>query len=155
MLKSNCIVISADFVRKFDKIDTNHKQLELGWFAISHIFIKDKIERRKSYGKWFKIQSNKRIIYRQLKFDPTLKATGDNSEINLDWDGFIKLHDYEVDSNDNKIFCQIERANYFEILFANLNQPYQGLRAAFVLGLISLIIGVGSLVISLFQIKYS
>ncbi len=147
MSKGKFSTITSEFVRRIEKSDTNHKQLELGWFSISHVFIIDKIERRKSYGKWFKIQSNNRIIYRQLKFDPTLKATGDNPEINLDWDGFIKLHDYEVDSNDNKIFCQIERANYFEILFANLNHPDQGLRAAFKLGIISLILSI----ISLFQ----
>ena len=155
MSRVNFSTISSEFVRNIEKSDTNHKQLELGWFSISHVFIIAKIERRKSYGKWFKIQSNKRIIYRQLKFDPTLKGTGDNPEINLDWDGFIKLHDYEVNSNENKIFCQIERANCFEILFANLNHPNQGFRAAFILGLISLFIGIGSLVISLFQIKYS
>jgi hypothetical protein len=153
MLKSNFIVISADFVRKFDKVDTNQKQLELGWFSISHIFIKDKIERRKSYGKWFKIQSNKRTIYRQLKFDPTLIGSGDDPEINLDWAGFIKLHDYEVDSNAKEITCKIKRANFFEILFANLNHPDQGLRAAYKLGLISLIFGLGSLFISLYQMK--
>ena len=62
MLKFNDFAISADFVRKFDISDTNQKQHELGWFSISHVFISDKIERRKSYGKWFKIQSNKRII---------------------------------------------------------------------------------------------
>jgi hypothetical protein len=146
MHKSNHFIISSEFVRHIEKSDTNHKQLELGWFSISHVFISNKIERRKSYGKWFKIQSNKRTIYRQLKFDPTLKGAGDNPEINLDWDGFIKLHDYEVDSNDSKIFCQIQKANYFEILFANLNHPDQGLRAAFKLGIISLILSIISLV---------
>lgn len=146
MQKFNNFIISANFVRKFDISDTNQKQLELGWFSISHVFISDKIKRRKSYGKWFKIQSDKRIIYRQLKFDPTLKGTGDNPEINLDWDGFIKLHDYEVNSNAKEITCQIKRANYFEILFANLNHPNQGLRAAFELGIISLILSIFSLI---------
>jgi hypothetical protein len=147
MQKSNHFIISSEFVRHIEKSDTNHNQLELGWFSISHVFIIDKIERRKSYGKWFKIQSNKRKIYRQLKFDPTLKGVGDNPEINLDWDGFIKLHDYDVDSNTREINCQIKRANYIEILIANLNHPNQGLRAAFILGVISLLI---SIITSLF-----
>jgi hypothetical protein len=146
MSRGNFSTITSEFVRHIEKSNTNHKQLELGWFSISHLFIDDKTERRKSYGKWFKIQSNNRTIYRLLKFDPTLKCLGDNPEINLDWDGFIKLHDYEVDSNDNKIFCQIERANYFEILFANLNHPDQGLRAAFKLGIISLLLSIISMV---------
>ena len=88
--------ISANFVRKFDISNTNHKQIDLGWFSISHVFITDKIERRKSYGKWFKIQSNKKIIYRQLKFDPTLKATGDNPEINLDCNKTKKVIDERI-----------------------------------------------------------
>jgi hypothetical protein len=147
MQKSNHFIISSEFVRHIEKSDTNHKQLELGWFSISHVFIIDKIERRKSYGKWFKIQSNKRTIYRQLKFDPTLKGAGDNPEISLDWDGFIKLHDYDVDSNTREINCQIKRANYIEILFANLKHPNQGLRAAFILGIISLLLSIISLVL--------
>ena len=147
MQKSNHFIISSEFVRHIEKSDTNHKQLELGWFSISHVFISNKIERRKSYGKWFKIQSNKRTIYRQLKFDPTLKGVGDNPEISLDWDGFIKLHDYDVDSNTREINCQIKRANYIEILFANLKHPNQGLRAAFILGIISLLLSIISLVL--------
>ncbi len=146
MLRGNFSTISLEFVRHIEKSDTNHKQLELGWFSISHVFINDKLQRRKSYGKWFKIQSNERIIYRQLKFDPTLKGVGDNPEINLDWDGFIKLHNYDVDSNTREITCQIKKANYVEIIIANLKHPNQGLRAAFQLGIISLILSIISLV---------
>lgn len=146
MSDSNSFPIVGNFTRHFYNNETSKNQLELGWFSISHHFIENKIERRRSYGKWFKIQSNKRTIYRQLKFDPTLKGAGDNPEINLDWHGFIKLHDYEVDSNAKEITCQIKRANYFEILLANLNHPNQGLRAAFKLGIISLILSIISLI---------
>ena len=87
MSKSKKFPIVADFVRQTEKSDITHRQVDLGWFSISHVFIKDKVERKKSYGKWFKISSGKRTIYRQLKFDPTLKSSKDKPEINLDWDG--------------------------------------------------------------------
>ncbi len=53
---------------------------------------------------------------------------------------------YKLDSNAKEITCQIIRAKYFEILFANLNHPNQGLRAAFKLGIISLILSIISLI---------
>jgi hypothetical protein len=145
----NSFLIVANFTRHIYNNETNKNQLELGWFSISHHFIVNKIERRKSYGKWFKIKSNKTKIYRQLKFDPTLKALGDNPEIILDWDGFIKLHDFDIDSNSKEIKCSIERANLFEIILANIKHPDQGLSAAFILGIISLLIGILSLFLSI------
>jgi hypothetical protein len=147
--KNENFPIRRNFSRHISPSNSNKSEPEIGWFSISHNFINEKENRRKMYSKWFCLKSGNNKIYRQLKFDPTLNST-DNPQITIDWQGFIELHGYEVKSDFKEIDCEIRPANSIECIIANFNHPNQGLRAAYQISLLSLFIGVISLLISIF-----
>lgn len=141
--------IRRNFTRHINPSNSIKSEPELGWFSISHTYVNLKENRRNMYSKWFSLKSGNNIIYRQLKFDPTLNST-DKPQIILDWQGFIELHGFDVNSDFNEIECEIRSANFIECIIANYNHPNQGLRAAYQISLLSLFIGIISLIISIF-----
>ena len=143
--------IKANFYRHIIDSSANKDKVELGWFSISHNFIPVKNNRRKFYGKWFCISSDGNKIYRQLKLDPTLKYATSNPEIIIDWLGFIILKNYDVDSTTKELQCEIRLANWFERIHANIIHPEQGIRAAYKIALISVVLGFISLFLSIYQ----
>ena len=96
MSKNKDFPIVADFVRQIEKSDLTHRQVDLGWFSISHVFIKDKIERRKSYGKWFKIKSGKFKYKLRIKGIYYTKWKREKIE---ELNGFFSKHNIEIRYN--------------------------------------------------------
>jgi hypothetical protein len=139
--------MKLDLNRKY--IRTKIDEKDLGWFSISHNLVKNKNERRSLYGKWFCIKANRKTIYRQLKFNPTLKSNDGQEQIALDWLGTIQLNNYNSEKDSSLTEYEIRQANWLESICANIYHPDQGLRAAYKLGIVSLILGLISLVISL------
>jgi hypothetical protein len=120
---------------------TNKKDIDLGWFSISHHFIKEKKLRRKYYGKWFCISANGNKIYRLLTFTPNLKYSNGEEEIILDWVGFISLNSFNPELETDKIKIEIRPARWDESIYANIVHPNQTVRAAYRISLVSLILG--------------
>jgi len=141
--------MNLDLSRKY--LRTTRPDIDLGWFSISHKLVHNKKDRRFLYGKWFCIQANGKTIYRLLKFDPTLKSIEGQEQIVIDWLGSIKLNGYDSDSELLPIEYEIRLANWLEIIRANISHPNQGLRAAYKLGFVSLLLGLISLLISIIQ----
>ena len=142
--------MKLDLNRKYmrTKIDEN----DLGWFSISHNLVKNKNERRSLYGKWFCIKANGIKIYRQLKFNPTLKSIDGQEQIALDWLGSIRLNNYNSENETSVSEYEIRQANWLESIYANIYHPNQSMRAAYKLGIVSLLLGLISLLISIIQI---
>jgi len=142
--------MKLDLNRKYirTKIDEN----DFGWFSISHRLVENKYRRRPLYGNWFCKKANGKTIYRQLKFNPTLKSNDGQEQIALDWLGSIKLNNFNSENETSPIKYEIHQANRLESIYANIYHPDQGLRAAYKLGIVSLILGLISLVISLIYI---
>ena len=128
---------------KFNRVFKN--DIELGWFSISHHFVSDKYHRRKFYGKWFCISIKGAKVFRLLKFTPNLKFDGDIKEIVIDWQGFVELNTYNADLEDGEMLLTIRPAKWHEKIYANLIHPDQAVRAAYKLGIVSLVLGIISL----------
>jgi len=136
--------------RKF--VRTIKSDKELGWFSISHNLVENKKYRRILYGKWFCINANGNYIYRLLEFNPTLKSINGEEEFEIDWLGFIKLNDFNPELELTSFEYEIRLARWYEIIYANLNHPNHIARAAYKLGLVSLILGLVSLLIAILTI---
>ena len=136
----NDSVSTVPIEREFTRVQKD--DIELGWFSISHNFIIDKNQRRKNYGKWFCIYANGKKIFRLLKFSPNLKYIKGDEQIALDWLGHITLNGFEPDNEKMRLNYLIRPARFYEIIIANINHPNQGLRAAYRLAILSLILSI-------------
>jgi len=132
-----------------------------GWFCLNHTLMPVKSDRRKYSGKWFKIvnsDNRNNVIYRVLRFDPTLKAENEDGSYNIivvDWRGWLALSD-EDENVKNPIPLTFTKANFFEVLFkASWNHPEPtnklALRVAFILGGVSIVLGLIGVVIALLK----
>lgn len=99
------------------------------------------------------LDNNKNVIYRVLRFDPTLPIKNDDDlNIVVDWRGWLALSD-ESEDVKKAIPLKITRANCFEVFFKaswNHPEPTQKLsfRIAVMFGSLSLLLGLLGLVIA-------
>jgi len=117
------------------------RTLPLGFFAISHLWIKEK-NRRLITGKWFCIESDNSKIFRVLRFSPKLEANKDDSkgQISIDYDAWNQLAGFSEDSSQ-PLSLRFRRASKMEFIRCISSHPDPSYRIAGWLGVISVILG--------------
>lgn len=122
------------------------KNLHIGWFSIFHEFL-EKPDRKNSRGKWFKITSEHGHCYRVMSMDPTLhKNKEENVDlINIDWDGWLALS--SDDDTRADLVLTIEPVRVWDYWRLGWTHPDPAVRTAWVIALISLGLGILSLIV--------
>jgi hypothetical protein len=135
--------------------DLESDDLPLGWFVINWRWFGNfsKNERRKMYGKWFRIRSTYGVTYRCLRFATNgLRKTAEDAEskdqIVLDWEGWIRLSGYG-DHEREVLELVIRRATFREVLFAAWKHPEPAYRLSFRISIIALLVGLFSLAVAI------
>lgn len=121
-----------------------------GWFVISHRWMPEKSERRRSSGRWFKITSSSGSIFRILRFSPNLSGTpnGDTKgDIVLDWPAWLELNGF-ADDLDKSVELTFSRASWWQFAKLAESHPDPTYRMAGRLAIISVVLGAESLVLS-------
>jgi len=121
-----------------------------GWFAISHRHLAGKEDRRRAYGRWCRIRSESSTVFRTLRFSPTLSysaADGEPSELCIDWGAWLKLSGFASDT-EQPLAITIDRIAWMEWPWCVLDHPDPATRAAWMLGIVSLGLGLVSLLIA-------
>lgn len=123
-------------------------ELTLGWFAISHRWINDKSERRKAYGKVYKISSKHGTVYRTLRFSPKLKGSlaKESGQILMDWHGWIGLS--ETGNEKFPEDMKIKRANPLEIFYHSMSHPDPAYRHSMAVARVGLYISLVSIILA-------
>ena len=142
---------------------TENYRLPLAGFAVSHLYVKPLSNRRKVRRQWWRIKRKKtnRCIYRTLSFHPPLKTEKwvlaseaepeDNSEIILDWDGWVDL----LEDNEKAEEClelSITLVRWWQVIQRAKclwRHPEPTHRLTNRLGLLSLGLGILSIVLTL------
>ena len=124
--------------------------LPVGWFVVRFGLMRDKSARRKSHGEWFSIKSDKRTIYRMLRFSVNLKGSSANGhpEMVLDWAGWIDLYDRE-DNVDAPLRLMVRRVPWWHAPWVYLKHPDPAVRLSVYLGWASILLGGLSILLSL------
>jgi hypothetical protein len=120
-----------------------------GWFVISHRWMPDKKARRLSHGKWFKIESANGYVFRILRFSVNLEGTPatETGQIVLDWPAWLELWDYAEDVS-NELELTISKVSWWQYPRMALAHPDPTHKLAGALGLLSVVLGLLSIVIS-------
>jgi hypothetical protein len=143
--------ISGSFVRMSPADFAQKIGILPGWFVISHHHMKDKKQRRFAHGCWYKIVGeNERSVFRVLRFSPRLSAgkNDNNPQIVIDWPAWLELSDF--DENTSKpIHLEIKKANWYFAPALAVSHPDPSTRLAGWLGLISIGLGLLSVVLAI------
>ncbi|MBE0645585.1 MAG: hypothetical protein IH600_16005 [Bacteroidetes bacterium] len=120
-----------------------------GWFVIRHGLISKKSARRKYTGRWFQISSDKRTVYRILRFGATVGRDKDSDceRIVIDWDAWLDLYDREVDV-ESPMELKLSPAKFYHFPRLAVSHPDPTVRMAGWLGLTSVCLGILSVVLS-------
>jgi hypothetical protein len=121
-----------------------------GWFVISHRWLPQTSARRHAHGRWYQIKSSHCTVFRVLRFSPNLKgAPGQpTGEIVIDWGAWLDLHDRAEDV-DKEIELEFAPANWCHWPRLAVSHPDPSIRLAGYIAVVSLLLGIVSLVISL------
>lgn len=132
------------------------RSIPIGWFAVSPHWFKSKIEKesyderkRKEYGSWWKIKGPEGSVYRIFRMSPQLKASGKDhhAEIALDWGGRIKLVGRPTDIKSEEL--ELRPVKFPEYIVCMLNHPDPAYQLARMPALISVALGVLSIILAL------
>jgi len=139
------------FSRKSPVNFFNDTNSPIGWTVVSHRWVTEKKERRNTHGRWHKISSDNGSIYRILRYSVNLKGSNktNNGEIVLDWIGWIDLYGREEEVNE-PLNLKIKTVKWWEIIFCGFSHPDPSYRLATLLAVISVGLGVLSVVIAFF-----
>ena len=120
-----------------------------GWFVISHRWMPEKRHRRLSHGRWFKIKSAEREVFRILRFSASLggspaKGTG---EIVMDWPGWLDLFG-QAEDVDGPIEVEFTEASWWQFPRLAVSHPDPTIRLSGLLGLLSVALGILSVILA-------
>lgn len=124
------------------------EDLALGWFAISHRWVDEKIDRRKEYGQLYKIESPHGSTYRTLRFSPRLKggASKGEGQMLIDWQAWLSLCEYTRERDPVEV--HIRPANIFEVFYHSMKHPDPAYRHSMAVARVGLYIAIISLLVS-------
>ena len=118
----------------------------VGWLVLPWRHVPDKAERRRMYGKWYRITCGRQRIYRAIRFAANLK----NDHVVLDWMGWIELQDKPAEAeSDGVLKLDIHPASRWEHLQAIWQHPDPTHRLAGLMAILSLGLGVLSVALAL------
>jgi len=131
-----------------------HLEIPAGWFVISYHWISEKGERRQLHGRWFRIKSPKGKIFRILRFSPHLDPKSSDAlseakgEMIVDWPGWIELNGYEGET-EKQLGLELKEAQWWNFPQIVLSHPDPVYRLSGFLGLLSVALGLLSLILTL------
>jgi hypothetical protein len=122
--------------------------IPLGWMVISHRWMPDKSDRRRAHGKWFRLKSAHGTSYRVLRFSPNLEVSPKESRggLVLDWPAWLELNGY-ADDVSGPIELEITKASLWLPQLA-ASHPDPAMRLSSMLGLVSVILGILSIILA-------
>lgn len=121
--------------------------IPVGWFVISHRLIHQKHDRVLAHGRWFRIEGPGGRIYRILRFSPNLKSSTPDAEIIIDWQGWLDLHG-RVENIKVALELEISGVRWWQTPVLAVAHPDPAVRVAGVLGLVSVALGVLSILLT-------
>lgn len=124
--------------------------IPLGWMVISHRWMPDKSERRRAHGKWYRLKSEHGTSYRVLRFSPNLPGAPPDTIGNLvvDWPAWLELNGYSDDVSGS-LQLEITKAHLWQLPQLAASHPDPAIRLSSMLGFVSVILGVLSIVLAL------
>lgn len=141
------MIIRSTFQRVSPAKFADKVGIPLGWFVISHRLMESKQERRESHGRWFKLKTNEGTVFRVLRFSPNLtSAKGKSAEIVLDYPAWLDLYG-RAENVDAPLDISITRARWWESPKLAVSHPDPSIRLAGWLAVISVSLGVVSVVL--------
>ena|SRR5438034_1136524 len=128
---------------------TRTASLPVGWFALSPRWHPHKQDRRRFHGSWFVLQSEHAKITRILRYSPVLQGApgAGHGDLVIDWSGWMQLTGYADDFSE-PIDVAFRPATFIEKINAWYTHPDPTYRLAVGLGVVSLALGVLSLVLA-------
>ena len=122
----------------------------LGWFVVSHHWVHAKKDRRRLHGAWCRISSEHATVYRVLRFSPLLKASADErmGDLAIDYPAWIALSGFQEDTNQ-PVRMIITKAKWWHRPLCALSHPDPSYRLSAALGLLSVFLGILSIVLSI------
>jgi hypothetical protein len=144
-------MIKGNFTRLASTSNPALESIALGWFALSHRWLEDKQQRRKLHGTWFRITCEGRRCYRAFKMVASLKgsAGADAGDICVDWSAWLSLDGYNEKPRD-ELYLEIEPASWVDIPAIALSHPDPAHRVAAKFAILSVGLGILSLVVAFF-----
>lgn len=120
--------------------------IPLGWFVISYRWVESKSERRKSHGRWFKLQTESGTVFRVLRFSANLTGSpGKPGEIVLDYPAWLDLHG-RAENVDRPIEIAIAPARWWQSARLAVSHPDPSIRLAGWLAILSVGLGFVSVI---------
>lgn len=123
--------------------------IPLGWMVISHRWMPDKSERRHAHGKWYRLKSNYGTSYRVLRFSANLAGAPPETigQLVLDWPAWLELNGY-ADDMSSQLQLEITKARFWQLPQLAASHPDPAMRLSSVLGFVSVVLGVLSIVLA-------
>jgi hypothetical protein len=138
-----------------DHVNLPGGPLPLGWFAISTEIEEDVAVRRAGTGKWWRIKSEKGVIYRTLRFSSIRDLIQDpetnNRKIVLDYDAWVSLYG-GAENLDLPLNLEIRRINRLIAFWALYTHPDPAVRIAAWLGYISVALGLLGFILGIYSV---
>lgn len=126
--------------------------IPMGWFLVSHRLLPKMKDRRELHGKWCRIESNRGIVYRVIRFSPRLQSAGTEArDIVIDWQAWIDLYGREEDVS-SPIELTVTKARWFQYPVLGLRHPDPSYRLATLISLGSAVLGVLSVVLGVWSV---
>lgn len=124
--------------------------IPLGWMVISSRCVSSKSERRRTHGKWFRIESAHGTSYRVLRFSPNLAAPAADhpGKLVLDWPAWLELNGY-ADDVSTPLQLTITKASLWHLPQVAASHPDPTVRISSELALISVVLGILSIILAI------
>ena len=118
--------------------------LPMGWIVVRHDHVAEKLNRRKTHGRWVSVKSAHGKVYRVLRYSVNLQT----SQIVMDWVGWIDLQG-RTDQETEEVPLTISTARFWEHLVIPFKHIDPGYRMSAWLGAISVALGALSVILSI------
>ncbi len=138
------IIANGTFKRTSPAKFADRVELPAGWTVLRHDHLPEKLQRRATHGKWVAIESGQNRIFRILRYSVNLPKR----DIVLDWAGWIDLQGRNAKIY-NSIPLKIRSPKILEYPIIPFRHVDPGYRMSAWLGLLSVVLGSLSLILSL------
>ena len=142
-------MFTADFQRRSPRSIARQMDVPPGWFVVSYRWIETHEARRRLHGRWCRIKSPHKRIYRILSFSGNLEGSprSGSGTIILDWPGWLDLSD-RIGQTPEALSLSIRPARCWEYPLIIFTHPDPTYRLNGALGWLSAILGILSLILA-------
>ena len=128
--------------------------IPIGWVVVSHRWMPAMAERRRSTGRWFRIESEFDTAFRIVRFSVNLPASPDQGtgDLVIDWSAWLRLSGFRDDTKP-PLRLKFTRSGWWAFPFWVLTHPDPTVVLSGVISLISLVLGIVSLFLGIAALK--